>query len=172
MPVIFFSATLSPYEYYRNVLVGKDADYCRSIELASPFPPENLEILIDTSISTVYKERALNTDRTAKRICDEIINRRGNYMVFFPSFEFMNNVCSRVQKIFDENTKLDNMERKLILQRPNMTKEKSVNFNLIEIRTTLGIMLGIMLGLTLGLGNKAPLQTLVYQSLAIPTLGC
>lgn len=56
--------------------------------------------------------------------------------------------------------------------RPNMTKEKSVNFNLIEIRTTLGIMLGIMLGLTLGLGNKAPLQTLVYQNLAIPTLGC
>ena len=52
--------------------------------------------------------------------------------------------------------------------RPNMTKEKSVNFNLIEIRTTLGIMLG----LTLGLGNKAPLQTLVYQNLAIPTLGC
>ena len=60
--------------------------------------------------------------------------------------------------------------------RPNMTKEKSVNFNLIEIRTTLGIMLGITLGLrlgvTLGLGNRAPLQTLVYQNLAIPTLGC
>jgi len=53
-----------------------------------------------------------------------------------------------------------------------MTKEKSVNFNLIEIRTTLGIMLGIILGLTLGLGNKAPLQTLVYQNLAIHTLGC
>ena len=49
-----------------------------------------------------------------------------------------------------------------------MTKEKSVKFNIIEIRKTLGIMLG----LTLGLGNKAPLQTLVYQNLAIPTLGC
>ena len=56
--------------------------------------------------------------------------------------------------------------------RPNMTKEKSVNFNLIEIRTTLGIMLGIMLGLTLGLGNKAPLQTLVYQRFVISMLGC
>ncbi len=142
MPVIFFSATLSPYEYYRNVLVGKDADYCRSIELASPFPPENLEILIDTSISTVYKERALNTDRTAKRICDEIINRRGNYMVFFPSFEFMNNVCSRVQKIFDENTKLDNMERKLILQRPNMTKEDKDNFLQCFSEASEGCLLG------------------------------
>ena len=49
-----------------------------------------------------------------------------------------------------------------------MTKEKSVNFNLIEIRTTLGIMLG----LTLGLGNKAPLQTLVYQRFVISMLGC
>ena len=142
MPVIFFSATLSPYEYYRNVLVGKDADYCRSIELASPFPPENLEILIDTSISTIYKERALNTDRTAKRICDEIINRRGNYMVFFPSFEFMNNVCSRVQKIFDENTKLDNMERKLILQRPNMTKEDKDNFLQCFSEASEGCLLG------------------------------
>ncbi len=128
MPVVFFSATLSPYEYYRNVLIGKDADYCRSIELASPFPPENLEILIDTSISTVYKERALNTDKTAKRICEEIINRRGNYMVFFPSFEFMNTVCSRVEKELERATMQDGIKRQLLLQTPGMSAEDKKNY--------------------------------------------
>ena len=128
MPVVFFSATLSPYEYYRNVLIGKDADYCRSIELASPFPPENLEILIDTSISTVYKERALNTDKTAKRICEEIINRRGNYLVFFPSFEFMNSVCSRVEQELQKATKEDGIERTLLLQTPGMSAEDKKNY--------------------------------------------
>ena len=128
MPVVFFSATLSPYEYYRNVLIGKDADYCRSIELASPFPPENLEILIDTSISTVYKERALNTDKTAKRICEEIINRRGNYMVFFPSFEFMNTVCSRVKKELERATMQDGIKRQLLLQTPGMSSEDKKNY--------------------------------------------
>jgi DNA excision repair protein ERCC-2 len=128
MPVVFFSATLSPYEYYRNVLIGKDADYCRSIELASPFPPENLEILIDTSISTVYKERAFNTDKTAKRICEEIINRRGNYLVFFPSFEFMNSVCSRVEKELSKATQEDGIERTLLLQTPGMSAEDKKNY--------------------------------------------
>lgn len=128
MPVVFFSATLSPYEYYRNVLIGKDADYCRSIELASPFPPENLEILIDTSISTVYKERAFNTDKTAKRICEEIINRRGNYLVFFPSFEFMNSVCSRVEKELSNATREDGIERTLLLQTPGMSDEDKKNY--------------------------------------------
>ena len=128
MPVVFFSATLSPYEYYRNVLIGKDADYCRSIELASPFPPENLEILIDTSISTVYKERAFNTDKTAKRICEEIINRRGNYLVFFPSFEFMNTVCSRVEKELERATEQDGIDRRLLLQTPGMSAEDKKNY--------------------------------------------
>ncbi len=128
MPVIFFSATLSPYEYYRNVLIGKDADYCRSIELASPFPPENLEILLDTSISTVYKERALNTDKTAARIVEELINRRGNYMVFFPSFEFMNSVCSRVEEKLSKASLEDNIERKLLRQTPGMSAQDKANY--------------------------------------------
>ena len=50
-PAVFFSATLSPYEYYRNVIVGKNCECTRHIELASPFPSENLEIMIDTSIA-------------------------------------------------------------------------------------------------------------------------
>jgi DNA excision repair protein ERCC-2 len=142
MPVIFFSATLSPYEYYRNVLIGKNADYCRSIELASPFPPENLEILIDTSISTVYKERAFNTERTAKRICDEIINRHGNYMVFFPSFEFMNNVCSKISEIFEKNSELDHMKRELLIQKPNMTSEDKEQYLQSFSEASEGCLLG------------------------------
>ena len=41
LSVIFFSATFTPYEYYRNCLVGPDCDYSSFLRLPSPFPPEN-----------------------------------------------------------------------------------------------------------------------------------
>ena len=85
-PTVFFSATLSPYEYYRNILVGKNCECTRHIELASPFPAENLEIIIDTSINTSYKYRVQTLPALGKRIYDELKHRRGNYMVFLPSF--------------------------------------------------------------------------------------
>lgn len=126
LSVVFFSATLSPYEYYRNLLIGKDADYVRHIDLPSPFPPENLDIMIDTSISTTYKDRNYTLDELAKRITEELDVRVGNYMLFFPSFDYMNKACGRIQKLFDAKTKEDGLTRKLIKQIPEMTDiEKS-----------------------------------------------
>lgn len=130
MSVVFFSATLSPYEYYRNVIIGKDVDFVRSIELASPFPSENLDILLETSISTVYKDRVFTAPQIAKRIMDELSNLRGNYMVFFSSFEHMKIVCSYIQEDFEKLNKaeIDNNipedrrnHHKLIIQQSGMS---------------------------------------------------
>ena len=121
MSVVFFSATLSPYEYYRNLLIGKDKDYVRHIDLPSPFPPENLDIMIDTSISTTYKDRNYTVEDLAKRITEELDVRSGNYMLFFPSFDYMNKVCGRVQKLFEAKSSEDGMARRLIKQIPEMT---------------------------------------------------
>lgn len=115
-PAVFFSATLSPYEYYRNVIVGKNCECTRHIELASPFPSENLEVMIDTSINTSYKYRKETLPALAKRISDELINRRGNYMVFLPSFEYLDMVSTYVEKLLKERKDL-----KIIKQSSGMT---------------------------------------------------
>jgi len=96
LSVIFFSATFTPYEYYRNCLVGPDCDYSSFLRLPSPFPPENLEIMIDSDIKTTYKNRALTQDELASRISSCLKDRKGNHMVFFPSFEYMNQIMPRI----------------------------------------------------------------------------
>ncbi len=122
-PAVFFSATLSPFEYYRNVIVGKNCECTRHIELASPFPPENLEILIDTSIKTTYNCRKDTLPMLCKRIYDELIDRHGNYMVFLPSFEYLNMTASMVEKMLKERPDL-----KIIKQSPSMNSKDKEDF--------------------------------------------
>ena len=97
MSVIFFSATFTPYEYYRNCLVGPDCDYSSFLRLPSPFPPENLEIIIDSDISTAYKNRVMTQEDLAQRISTSLNDRTGNHMVFFPSFEYMNQIMPKIE---------------------------------------------------------------------------
>lgn len=122
-PAVFFSATLSPFEYYRNVIVGKNCESVRHIELASPFPPENLELMIDSSINTSYKYRQETLPALTKRICDELKMRQGNYMVFLPSFEYLDMVYASCENTLKGITNL-----KMIKQTPSMTTIEKESF--------------------------------------------
>lgn len=96
--VIAMSATLSPLEFYRDVL-GFDRD-TEMLALPSPFPRENRRILIVPEVSTAYQQRAKHFPRIA-RIIEEIVSiRPGNYFAFFPSFEFLKEVA-RLLKLKD-----------------------------------------------------------------------
>ena len=83
---VFFSATLSPLDYYREVLGGDGSS--ELLEVRSPFDPDQLSVSIMDKISTRYSER----DRTLGAVCRVIAAtlsaRRGHYMVFSPSFEY------------------------------------------------------------------------------------
>ncbi len=122
LPVIFFSATLSPFEYYRNCLVGRDADYTSTLQLPSPFPSENLEIMLDTEISTAYKNRNETKDELAQKITDALIGMTGNYMVFFPSFEYMNLIMPKVSE------KLGKDNCRIISQFPDMNENDKAEY--------------------------------------------
>jgi DNA excision repair protein ERCC-2 len=83
-----FSATISPHHYFKKVFGLPDDT--RSISLPSPFPAQNLKLLVADRISTKYVHRA-TTIRDVVGAIETIINHRvGNYMVFFPSYEYMN----------------------------------------------------------------------------------
>jgi DNA excision repair protein ERCC-2 len=96
--VIAMSATLSPMEFYRDVL-GFDRD-TQMLALPSPFPRENRKIVIVPEISTAYQQRTKHFPRIA-RIIEEVVSiRPGNYFAFFPSFEFLKEVA-RLLKLKD-----------------------------------------------------------------------
>ena len=96
--VIAMSATLSPMEFYRDVL-GFERD-TELLALPSPFPRENRKILIVPEVSTAYQQRAKHFPRIA-RIIEEVVSiRPGNYFAFFPSFEFLKEVA-RLMRLKD-----------------------------------------------------------------------
>ena len=125
LSVIFFSATFTPYEYYRNCLVGPDCDYSSFLRLPSPFPPENLEIMIDSDISTTYKNRSLTQDDLVMKITDCLNGRTGNHMIFFPSFEYMNQIMPKIDAVLNSKCRTG---YKIITQITEMTGVEKEDF--------------------------------------------
>ena len=84
--VILFSASLTPFSYFTRLLGSQNAE---SHLLESPFPSDNLKILINSRISTKYVDRM----NTALQICENIysfVNTLGGcHMIFFPSYKYM-----------------------------------------------------------------------------------
>ena len=88
---VFFSATLLPIHYYKNLLSVEKDDY--AIYVQSPFPKENMLLLQAQDVSTRYTMRGTNMYRRyAGYIGRTARCKKGNYMVFFPSYKFMQEV--------------------------------------------------------------------------------
>lgn len=85
---ILFSATLNPIDYYMNLLGENKGDY--HIKLSSPFPRKNLCLLIDSTISTKYRDREYTYMDVVKRVESFVKSKKGNYLIFFPSHLYMN----------------------------------------------------------------------------------
>jgi DNA excision repair protein ERCC-2 len=87
---VFFSATLHPVTFFVESL-GCDPE-ANTLIVPSPFNSEKLCVLIAHKISTFYKFRDYTKPEIVKAICSMIDQRVGNYLVFFPSYEYMNAV--------------------------------------------------------------------------------
>lgn len=129
---IFFSATLSPLFYHRQILGGKDSDYL--LELDSPFSDDNLSLLISPAISTKYREREKGYGLILEYIKYITDIKKGNYLVFFPSYAYMESVYSLFKNKYPEvNTMiqqpgLTEKERLQFLEQFNIEKEEIVGF--------------------------------------------
>ncbi len=93
---VFFSATLTPFDYYRSVF---GMDQSPVMRVPSPFPRENLLAMVDSSISTKYKDREKSKDQVARDIASFIQGKEGNYIVFFPSYQYLQNVLGSFEKL-------------------------------------------------------------------------
>ena len=90
---VFFSATLTPLDYFRQMLGGDEDDPMLSLD--SPFPRENLRLLLADQIDTTYKKREESYGEVADSIAANVRQRRGNYLAFFPSYRYMQEVSER-----------------------------------------------------------------------------
>lgn len=138
---VFFSATLLPIHYYKELLSTSKEDY--AIYAESPFDPSNCRILLGTDVSTKYTRRdremyrryAWYLIRTAKA-------KRGNYLAFFPSYRFMEEVYEEFLDMLKEaeDEKESNLE--YIMQSQYMSEEAREifleNFEEISERSLVG----------------------------------
>ena len=111
---VFFSGTLTPIDYYRSLLGGdRSSDV---LELDSPFAPEQLAIAVMDKITTRYSERDDSLLAVCRVIAATLSARRGNYMIFSPSFAYSEALYEAFKKKYPKI--------KTIVQRPNMTKSE------------------------------------------------
>ena len=88
---VFFSATLLPIHYYKKLLSTASDDY--AIYAESPFDMENRLLLLGTDVSTKYTRRGEDTYRRyAEYLYQVALAKHGNYIAFFPSYRFMEDV--------------------------------------------------------------------------------
>ena len=88
---VFYSATLLPIPYYEKLLTSSDKIYDMYAE--SPFDPDHLLILIGEDVTSLYKERSEAMYRNyARYITRAVQAHAGHYIVYFPSYHFMEQV--------------------------------------------------------------------------------
>lgn len=114
---IFFSATLSPINFYQDLLGGQKDDYALSIP--SPFSSDQVDVYIHP-LSTRFRDREQTKESIAAGIQSLIKKRPGNYFIFFPSYQYLLAVYEQFKQQ-DEVTKT-------IIQAAGMTETEREAF--------------------------------------------
>lgn len=98
---VFFSATLLPIQYYRQLLTTKTDVY--AVYAQTTFSQEQRLLLIGSDVSSKYTRRNEAGYRNfAEYIYRTVKTRIGNYIAFFPSYLFLDQVYEQFLGIKDE----------------------------------------------------------------------
>ncbi|MDP8220128.1 MAG: ATP-dependent DNA helicase [Candidatus Stygibacter frigidus] len=115
--VIFFSATLTPFNYYQE-LFGCQPE-AKTLNLPSPFPAQNLTIS-RSRIQTRYRSRTHTMGQLAQSITDFLARQKGNALVFFPSYRYLQDALEIIQQ--------NEHKHQLLIQRSGMTEPERDEF--------------------------------------------
>ncbi len=114
---ILFSATLLPIQYYKGLLGGTKEDF--EIYAKSVFDPGKMGLFIGNDVSSRYSLRGDEMYMKIAGYIDRIIRARGgNYLVFFPSHQFLMDVYDVYQETINTD---DSVE--VLIQSSYMTEE-------------------------------------------------
>ena len=115
---VMFSATLTPLDYFADILGGGKRS--RTLALASPFDPKNLFIAAGTDLSTRFEDREKTLSRTVSYIAAAVSGRRGNYIAYFPSYQYMESAVKLFAKKYPSVA--------LVVQKRSMTRAEREEF--------------------------------------------
>ena len=118
---IFFSATMLPIQYYREMLSNEQEDY--AVYIPSPFEQKNRLLAIGYDVSSRYTRRNYGEYEKIVWYLDQVIDsKKGNYMIFFPSYQYM----EEVYEIAMERGLF--YKTRIIMQQPEMTELEKEQF--------------------------------------------
>ncbi|UYV19358.1 ATP-dependent DNA helicase [Halomonas qaidamensis] len=118
---VLFSATLSPFHYYRDLLGLPQSSVWR--EVASPFSACQLEVRIRADISTRYHHREASVAPIVEALSDQYQRQPGHYLAFFSSFAYLEKVMAQFQlayptvSVFAQTRGMQEAERDAFLAR-------------------------------------------------------
>lgn len=119
---ILFSATFLPIQYYKGLLGGQSEDY--EVYAKSAFDPRRKALFIGSDVTSRYTRRSRQEYYNIARYLHEITSMRyGNYMIFFPSHSFLQNVYEVYAEYF-----LDEEREECLLQEDYMNEEAREQF--------------------------------------------
>ncbi len=130
---VFFSATLLPVSYYKKLLC--DNEDAKAVYAESSFKNEQRCIVIGDDVTTRYKARGRAVyERIARYIRDTALAKRGNYMVFFPSYKFLADVLAVYRETMEceevnwvaQSRYMTEMDREIFLENFYEEPEKSL----------------------------------------------
>lgn len=106
---VLFSATLHPLDYFHTLLLNNEP--CEELYLPSPFDRENLELTVNYGISTKYQARQASIDPIIKSLYQLTQRSLGNYLFFFPSYQYMEDVYEAYRLLAGDEQELMIQER-------------------------------------------------------------
>lgn len=120
---VFFSATLLPIHYYKNLLSTSKEDY--AVYARSPFDVRRRLLLVGNDVSSKYTSRGEEMYRRyARYLLCMVRAKAGNYMAFFPSYRFMEEVYEAFEILLAEQRIAGELEEiDYILQSQYMSEE-------------------------------------------------
>jgi DNA excision repair protein ERCC-2 len=95
---VLYSATLTPLDYFRDILGGNNDD--RLLSLDSPFDSRHLCLMAADRISTRFKHREQSVGKLAGMIGAFVTRKTGNYIIYFPSYKYMKDVLTSFTEAF------------------------------------------------------------------------
>jgi DNA excision repair protein ERCC-2 len=133
---ILFSATLTPVEVTRRLL-GLEKERTAAMTLPPPFPRENRKVMILPQVRTTFAARAKNYGLIATLVAQMSDAQKGNGLVLFPSYKFLEEVAAKMPPI----------RASLIVQRPNLGEhERESIFKSLASAPRGGVLLFAVLG--------------------------
>lgn len=122
---IFFSATLLPVNYYKELLsTTPEKDY--GLYVDSPFDTKKRLIIAASDVSSKFTRRNITEYTKISEYIKTIVRaKNGNYLVFFPSYAYM----EAVYEVFsDKELSKAGSGIRVVVQENAMTEEARQNF--------------------------------------------